>query len=409
MTRETQRGRVFALRFPAYGSRQYVTLGTAAEGWNRPKAEDELANVLADVRRGIWTPSAPPVGEAPPDPTFHEFASEWFEQNRHGWGDRTQENYLWQLRSHLLPFFGRHQLSAITVAEVDRYRAAKLGKGKLNPGQINKTLVRLGQVLDVAVERELIARNPLRINPRNRKLKVPKRRPVYLDSAEQIVAVLDAASELDGRKTARTQGRRGFMATLVFAGLRITEACQLQRRDVDVANGRITVRDSKTAAGVREVDLLPVLRDELATHLATHKTDDPYGFVFPTARGTARNKDNARARVIKPVIARANELALERTGRPLPDHVTAHKLRHTFASLMLAHDPDPTNAMTQMGHTDPAFTIRVYTHLMRRSPEERARLTALIEGVVWAPIGTSEGETERHLDPREMSESPHPA
>ena len=49
-------GRSFALRFRAYGKRRYVTLGTAAEGWTRGKAAEELANVLADVRRGIWKP-----------------------------------------------------------------------------------------------------------------------------------------------------------------------------------------------------------------------------------------------------------------------------------------------------------------------------------------------------------------
>jgi hypothetical protein len=49
-------GRTFALRFRAYGKRRYLRLGTADEGWTRRKAEDELANVLADVRRGVWQP-----------------------------------------------------------------------------------------------------------------------------------------------------------------------------------------------------------------------------------------------------------------------------------------------------------------------------------------------------------------
>lgn len=36
--------------------------------------------------------------------------------------------------------------------------------------------------------------------------------------------------------------------------------------------------------------------------------------------------------------------------------------------------------MAQLGHTDPKFTLRVYTHVMRRSPEERARLKRLVNG-----------------------------
>ena len=74
--KETQRGIVFALRFRAYGKRRYVTLGSTGEGWTRSRAEVELQNVLADVRRGIWQPPAPPPEIKPvEDPTFHEFAS----------------------------------------------------------------------------------------------------------------------------------------------------------------------------------------------------------------------------------------------------------------------------------------------------------------------------------------------
>jgi len=42
--------------------------------------------------------------------------------------------------------------------------------------------------------------------------------------------------------------------------------------------------------------------------------------------------------------------------------------------------------MAQLGHTDPKFTLRVYTHIMRRGPVERARLTALVGGEAIEPI-----------------------
>ena len=51
-----QRGPTYGLRFRAYGRREYVRLGTAVEGWTRAKAQTELQNILADVRRGIWQP-----------------------------------------------------------------------------------------------------------------------------------------------------------------------------------------------------------------------------------------------------------------------------------------------------------------------------------------------------------------
>ena len=68
----------WAIRFTAYGDRQYITLGTAEQGWNRQRAEAELRHVLADVERGTWQPHEPePVTPPAAIPTFHEFASEW--------------------------------------------------------------------------------------------------------------------------------------------------------------------------------------------------------------------------------------------------------------------------------------------------------------------------------------------
>ena len=50
----------------------------------------------------------------------------------------------------------------------------------------------------------------------------------------------------------------------------------------------------------------------------------------------------------------------------------------------MAIGKDPTYVMQQLGHTDPAFTLRVYSHMMRRSDEEREELKALVEGWVLA-------------------------
>src|SRR5262249_31793240 len=133
------------------------------------------------------------VPEPQSDPTFREFASQWFEAGEGAWRPKTREDYEWQLSHHLLPFFQHHPLSRITVPEVDRYRTAKLcessklaeaqklwhkrledaedGKVRrevlrerpprsLSAGSINKTLIALSQIMEVAVEYGLIERNP---------------------------------------------------------------------------------------------------------------------------------------------------------------------------------------------------------------------------------------------------------
>jgi Phage integrase family len=64
----------------------------------------------------------------------------------------------------------------------------------------------------------------------------------------------------------------------------------------------------------------------------------------------------------------------------LPPGITPHSLRHTFTSLLFAIGEDPVSVMRQLGHTDPAFTLRVYAHSMGRGADERERLRALTDG-----------------------------
>jgi integrase len=202
LERDGKRGRTYALRFRAYGERRFLTLGRADEGWTRQKAEVELENVLADVRRGIWQPPAPePAVEEPrPEPTFHEFASAWIEPRRHELGERTVEDYEWALSVHLLPFFARYRVGGITIEDVDRYRSAKVREGRLGARSINKTISYLSTILEVAVEYGYMDRNPAR--GRRRRLKADAPRRQFLE-ADQVGALLDAA----GRH--RTSARYG--------------------------------------------------------------------------------------------------------------------------------------------------------------------------------------------------------
>jgi integrase len=416
---ENKRGAVtFALRFTAYGQRRYVTLGTAEEGWTGARASDELAAVLAAVRAGTWTPWEPTAPVEPePEPTFHEFASKWFEETRAEWREATVLDYEWQLRCHLLPFFGGHRLSEITVAEVDRYRTEKLRRNReleraaaagkpititfsdvrgriltrperpLSVTSINKTITRLGQVLEVAVERDRIARNPTKINSRRRKLRAVRPPRTYLDRSEQIAALLDAAGELDrGARSNSRVARRALLSTLAFAGLRIGEALALRWRDVDLAGGRLRVRQSKTDAGVRCVDLLPVLRDELAAYKARANAE-PDALVFSTSTGAPLGKDNARNRVLAPAVKLAAQ-RIETAGTvPLPEGLTLHSLRRTYCSVLAGIGKDPAYVMKQMGHTSAALTLSVY---QQPWPEDdRPRLRALVGDESVPAVGTS--------------------
>jgi len=373
-------GRVLALRFHAYGQRQYATLGGAAEGWTRARAEAELQNVLADVRRGLWHPPTHQTVQPPQDPTFHEFASAWLAEISPGLRPNTRLDYCWQLTHHLLPFFAAHRLRDITVAEVDRYRAFKVAEGSLGATSINKTLTRLGQILDVAEERELIARNPMRVNRRRRKLRERRPTRTFLDRPEHIRALLDAAAALDDEaRIDRRIPRRAMLATLTFAGLRLGEMLDLRWGDVDLEAGRLRVNVSKTDAGRREVDLLAALSAELST-LRAHREPAPQELLFATATGERQNPSNFRNRVLAASVRRADEQLAARGLAALPAGLTPHSLRRTFASLLFVIGRPAPEVMEQIGHTDARLTLGIYARSMRLSTADRASLIELVNG-----------------------------
>ena len=109
--------------------RRQVRLGQEADGWTRRRAEEELQAVLADLRRGRPNEIAAPPHQKP-DPLFAEFAHEWFEGVSGELAPTTIDRG--QILRHLLPFFGRHRLTQITVQEVDRYKHAKVREASLS-------------------------------------------------------------------------------------------------------------------------------------------------------------------------------------------------------------------------------------------------------------------------------------
>lgn len=423
------RRRSFSLRVRAYDNRHVIRLGRPEDGWTMAMAERELAVVLRDIDLGVWRPpKRDPAPTSDPDPSFHDFASDWFAAKAAEIAANTASSYHNDLANHLLPFFKDHRLSQITIREVDRYRQQKVreaaeisavaqrGKPRmveivdrrgrryrraerpLSARSINMHIALLGQILDMALDHGHLDSNPAR--GKRRRLKVTRPRPVHLDSAEHIAVLLEAAEQLDSgahavevddcrgrryrRRERQTSGRRAAIAVLLLGGGRATATGALLWRDIDLANGRLTVGRDKTEAGMREVDMLPLLREILTEHKAASAKTGPDDPVFLASSGRPRDRHNLRQHVVEPVVRRADEMLAQRGAQPLPVGITPHKLRHTFASVLVAIGRDPTYVMAQLGHTDPAFTLRVYSHMMRRSPGERERLKALVEGHVWA-------------------------
>jgi integrase len=259
---------------------------------------EQLQNVLADVRRGIWRPAEPEPETPQQEPTFHEFASEWLATRElEGLAPKTIVDLRWSLSNHLLPHFASLRLSEITPQEVDRYKVAKArerqeieakrARGEkvyergLSNNSVNHTLSDLAQVLETAVEYGLLAQNPA--SGKRRRLKSTRPSRPWVEP-EQLPALLDAAKG----------SGHVLLAVLAGAGLRIGEALGLRWQHVDLATGTLHVIDSKTAAGVRAVDLTEALREELVLWRAESRFTEPGDYVLATSTGRKANPSNLR-------------------------------------------------------------------------------------------------------------------
>lgn len=190
----------------------------------------------------------------------------------------------------------------------------------------------------------------------------------------------------------------------------------LERRDVSLARGELRVRDAKTEAGIRTVDLTPALRDELALWLDRSPFKRPTDPVFPTGKGTRDNRHGVRERVVKKAIELANPKLAELSIDPIRK-VTPHGLRRTYASLRCAVGDDVAFTSAQLGHEDALFSLRTYTHAVKRREKligaVRAEFEKAVEWAKWgddtAAMGTSAQTNGAGVAPVENATGPDAA
>jgi integrase len=115
-------------------------------------------------------------------------------------------------------------------------------------------------------------------------------------------------------------------------------------------------------------------------HGSLGQKGEPDAFVFATRTGAKPSRENVRNRVLAPAVKRASERLVNAGYGPLPDHITPHSLRRTFASVLYALGEAPPVVMAEMGHTHAGLALAVYARAMRRDDGEQGRLRSLVEG-----------------------------
>ena len=170
-------------------------------------------------------------------------------------------------------------------------------------------------------------------------------------------------------------------------GLRVSELTHLRWRDIDLREGVLNVAVSKTAAGVRQVVLDPELVQLLREHKIASRWSQPDDFVFAgRIREKPRERNSVRTRVLYGAVGKTNELLAKEDRPPLPDGITFHALRRTYAALRAELGEHPAITAAQMGHRDPRMTLRVYTDVTGLRPQ--TRMGGLLRDADWALSGT---------------------
>ena len=136
---------------------------------------------------------------------------------------------------------------------------------------------------------------------------------------------------------------QGFVRFLYATGCRISEAVGVRLTDCQV-NGGVTVEVTGKGGKARKVRLARVLFEEL------RKTFDGSTWLFETSKGNPYPRT-----YISAMIERASKRVLGRM-------VSAHALRHSFATAMIAKTGKVQAVSEYLGHADPSTTLRYYTH-----------------------------------------------
>ncbi len=187
----------------------------------------------------------------------------------------------------------------------------------------------------------------------------PVRRPTpYLYSDDEIAALLEAARRARWPLSAATY--ETLIGLLAVTGMRIGEAINLDRDDVSLTEGVLTIRESKNRNS-RQLILHPTTIEALRVYLR-HRSrlsptpGEPALFVHPAGN---RIRYQSVQCMFRHLLQRAGIAPRSRRCRP-----TIHSLRHTFAVNTLigryragldlqSHLP---LLATWLGHTDPKWS-----------------------------------------------------
>ena len=346
-----KRGNVWWMTFTANGKHPCLSTGCS----NKRMAQKVLDLRRAEILEGkLRLPKSNP-------PKLDAWAKQFLETVQH---PNTQRVYKSCIKS-LNEFFGPVRLSEITPESIEQFKVVrtKIGAG---PAIINRNLAVLRRMLKLAMRQRFIARTPFDdlefLEERSH-----RRQPRILTFEEQ--AKLEAVAP---------PLLRTLIVLLTETGLRVgKEALRLSWDDVDLAEGIIHVRESKTVAGRRIVPMSEHCKKAIKEWKRT--TGPAFSqFVFGNPSNPALHLKSVRK-----TWCRALQL-VRLTYFPI------YNLRATFASRLSAAGASDNMVAGMLGHSSPSI-VGTYAKLV---DEFRRQAIEKLENLRSSRVSKQSGRTK---------------
>jgi integrase len=346
---------------PATGKRKQQWISVKG---TKKEAEKKLAESLHQIDNNLFM--------KPGKTTLADFLDRWLtEYVQPNLAPRTFEGRYQQVKRHIIPGLGKLTLTALKPEHLQRLYYEKQTVGRIdNKGGLSARSVRdlhatLHAALEMAVKWGLIARNPAdAVDPPH-----SHRPEMHTLNEDGLNNVLQAA-----RKTVYY----ALFYTLLFTGIRRSEALALRWSDIDLVTGHISInrsihhlrtgeivfRQPKTERSRRMIALSPsaclVLRQHHDNEEALKEFLKDEDLVFSHVDGSP---------ILPDTVTRAWIRLVRRSGLK---GIRLHDCRHTHASLMLKQGIHPKIVQERLGHSSIALTLDTYSHIVAGLQEAAA-------------------------------------
>lgn len=293
-------------------------------------------------------------------PVFTELVNAYLTARRGHIQPSTWDSMLYKFRGVILPEIGNTEVYRLTHYRMDQYVAKRLLKVKRTT--VHRELSDIMAVLNWAMKRELITRNPL----------YGYEKPARDDD------IITPATPGEVKRIIENAAPHLVRALTVsyYTGLRpgLSELLRLRWEDINWDDGLILVRSAKK--GGLKSRLVPMHHDFAATLQRWQKEDGDNAEYIITFKG-------------KPVDSLKTAWIKAKRRAKIKRRIRMYDIRHAAITSMLTDGADLRSVSEIAGHSRPDTTVRIYSHATGAT--HRAAINRISSlGIAETTLGTTD-------------------